>query len=112
MFVPPPPPPSPRAQELGEQLALFVREYIAENPDVRPRDVDAAFAVARRRLPEHFGDAKRIKTLLVLALGLAMMVLVAVGGMARTTNRPTVLILVVGVAAVMAGLMAVAFARR
>ncbi len=74
MFVPmSPPPPSPRAQELGEQLALFVAEYRQDNPDVSPFDVERAFLVARDQLRHPSGSAPaNVKTAMLVAAGLAL----------------------------------------
>lgn len=115
MFVPtpasPPQPPSPRARELGEQIALFVRDYTAQNPDVEATDVQAAFQVARGHLSEYFGDARWAKTMMILALGLGVLVLFGVLGFRQTSN-PSVLAIVVGLAIAMIGMMLLATARR
>lgn len=74
MFVPiSPPPPSPQAQELGEQLALFVAEYREDNPDVSSVDIERAFLLARDQLRHPTGSApSNVKTAMLFAAGLAL----------------------------------------
>ncbi len=50
--------PSPRAQELGEQLAMFARDYRSENPDLTDADLDAALTQARTHLRPNLGGRR------------------------------------------------------
>lgn len=123
MFIPviiPPQEPSPRAKELGEQIALFVMEYRQDNPQLSSMELQQAFMLARQRTNKELGGSANIKAFIALGLGLAMLVLLGVlvlfnrggGGGGSALNRPTVLMIVVGAAIVLFGFVAIAAAIK
>ena len=118
MFIPitTPPAPSREAQELGEQLALFVNEYRQDNPDLSEMEVEQALMLARRQSRTQCGKSL-CSTRIMRALAVGVIVLVglfvakrsSVGGNPQSIMMITVAI---GVAAVVIGLMVVIFAKR
>ncbi len=68
--------PSPRARELGEQLALFARDYRSENPDMTEADLSAALTQARTHLGPEIGGRCRSKRVIFIALAFAAIILV------------------------------------
>ncbi|MHC5002428.1 MAG: hypothetical protein ACYTJ0_04830 [Planctomycetota bacterium] len=69
MYVPTNPGPSPLARELGEQIALFVREYRQDNAELTDLDVEHALRLARGQLR---GGAGSTRTVALIAGGLAL----------------------------------------
>lgn len=116
MFIPvitPPPTLSPRAKELGEQIALFVMEYRQDNPDLNSMEVQQAFMLARQRTNKELGENVNIKPLIALILGTAFMGFIGVlflsssgtggSGGGSTPNPPAVLIFALSVVVVLFG---------
>ena len=58
-FVPmvPQQPPSPRAQEMGQRLALTIAEFRQKYPDLSEEEIRQAMALAANRAPDRAGPA-------------------------------------------------------
>lgn len=73
-FVPfvPPQPASPRAQELGQRVALTIAEFQQRYPDLSAEEVRQALALAADRSPEGTRQARVVVAALVAAGAVAL----------------------------------------
>ncbi len=112
VHVPPPAPPSARARELGEQIALFVRDYRAENDDVTEVDIDQALTLARAQLCGSGAPRVMIKLMLAFGVGVAALILGLFFCMQRGggggPQGPMVMMIVIGVVIALLGVVAAA----
>ena len=84
VMMPPPAQPSPRARELGEQIALFVKDYKVQNPDTSAMEIGQAMMLARGHLRKELGGGLQVKMVITgLAMGLVMLVGIGVFVMAQ-----------------------------
>ena len=58
MMSSPPPVPSPRAQEIGQRLALTIAEYRQKYPDLSEEDVRQALALVSERSLDGAGPSR------------------------------------------------------
>jgi hypothetical protein len=72
-FVPTPPPqlPSPRAQELGQRMALTIAEFQQRYPDLSAEELRQAMEVAASRSPERGRPAAAGVAAMLAALAVA-----------------------------------------
>ena len=117
MFIPvQPPPPSPRARELGHDVAEVVRRFQAKDPGLDRQDVSQAFRVAEQVLQSEFGGAAtRPRALVgVIAALVAMFLVGMIALVSAHSGSPTKtwIILMVGVLVVVIGLAAALVATR
>ena len=118
MFIPvtTPPPPSPRVNELGEQIALFVSEYRQDNPDLSDMEAEQALILARGQLRTQCGKTMCfVKIMLGLSVGVVALVglFVAKGSNADVVQPNIMMITIaIGVATVVIGGLALVFAKR
>jgi hypothetical protein len=111
-FVPyvPPPMPSPRAQELGQRVALTIAEFQQKYPDLSDEEIRQALATAASRSPSGEGrpaaPLAAIAAAVAVAAGLGVYLLAGSGG--AVSGRP----IVFGLAVVAAVVGVVAALRR
>ena len=119
VITPPPAPPSPRARELGEQIALFVKDYQNENPDTSAMEIGQALMLARAHLRKELGGGPNLKLVgVALAMGLSMMVAIGVlimvkqGGSVSNLPASASIIIGIGIFIVLFSIIAIAVAAK
>ena len=110
-FVPyvPPRTPSPRAQEIGQRLALTIAEFQQKYPDLSEEEVRQALALASERSPERARPARAAIAAAVAAFAGVMGVGVFLSGNRVPSGTGAVLPVIIAVGA---ALLAVMAARR
>jgi hypothetical protein len=71
--------PSPRAQELGQKLALVISEYQQRNPEVSDEEIRVATQIAAGRLTSRRGARAGIAAAAALAAGLGVLLYMGQG---------------------------------
>jgi len=117
MFIPvQAPPASPRARELGHDIAEVVRDFRAKDPGLGRQDVWQAFRVAQQNLQAELGGAAaRPAAVLGVVAGLVAMLVIGVAVFVAKqpgSDSRTWIILMVGVLTVVIGLAAALIASR
>jgi hypothetical protein len=117
MFIPiQTPPASPRARELGHDIAEVVRDFRTKDPGLGRQEVSQAFRVAQQNLqPEFGGAAAPSAAVLGVIAGLVAMLAVGVSVfLARQSGSDsgTWIIVMVGALTVVVGLAAAVIASR
>jgi len=98
--------PSPRAQELGQKLALVIAEYQQRNPDVSEEDIRVATQIAAGHLTSRRGAAPALLAAVVAAVAALGGILYLQRGSPGAVHLPWIVIgtgaiIVVGVLAVL-----------
>ncbi len=111
MMTPPPSAPSPRAQELGQRLALTVAEFQQKYPDLGAEEVRQAMEIASRQGDPGGAPARQVALVAVgaaaVVAGLGLYLWSARGG---ATGFPGIAVVLAAVLAI--GVAAIARSRR